>query len=992
MSESRRSALIVRGSLLGVALAIVGLWLAYGAVRRGQDRQFEARVDRAGADLEAGRFESARAALRRLVEEQPEHPRAAYYLGIAERDLGNHEAAIVAWDHLLNLKTGEFGPRAALTSARLLIDRGQLARAELILRRAIDDPAEGILPETLAMLREQLVRLLFLTGRRDETRPVLEAVWAEALKQPPGREWPGVSSPRNLLRQYSSVDLEPPAIEEQRAQLDAALARIPTDDRVWLGLLHLAIEEGRLDDAQRWLEQCLDRRADDPAVRVAQLRLAMARGDEDEASEALGHVPEDRLPPARLLAIEAWFADRRGDLGALRSALDRLLEYDPEHPEALERLAECLVRSGELEGAAEIRARKGAVDDVLNRYRDRHFKADLIEEGPQLARWAEALGRRFEAEAWWTLIARTRGHDDESRAALVRLRDIPPAPPSGAEPTLARLLESIRAGDRGEDGPHEGSSISRSIHFVDAAREAGLDFVHDPGRTADRQLPETMSGGVALLDADGDGWLDVFAVQGGPLRARGGRPPGSGDRLYRNRGDGTFEDVTLASGLGREAGYGIGAAVGDLDNDGDPDLFVTRLGGGSLYRNRGDGTFEDVTLASGLGALDGWPTSAAFADIDLDGDLDLYITRYVVWDVEHPIRCQREDGSFSYCHPLALTAQQDRLYRNDNGHFVDISEEAGIRVPRPGRGLGVLAADLDGDRRIDFSVANDATANFFFRNRGDGTFEELGEAAGLAANAQGGYQAGMGIACGDLNGDGRIDLLVTNFFGEGTTYYENLGGGQFFDRSASVGLVSATRSLLGFGTALIDANNDGHLDLFTVNGHVDDFRPQYPYAMPTQLLVNDGQGRLVPPEGADAPPWGVARLGRGLAVGDLDRDGRVDAVALFQGGPLGLFLNRGEEPGHWITLRLEGRHSNRDAIGAVCSVWAGGRRWVVPRVGGGSYQSASGPWLHVGLGDAARVDRLEVDWPSGLRETIEGLEADHRYLVREGADQAERCP
>jgi hypothetical protein len=304
----------------------------------------------------------------------------------------------------------------------------------------------------------------------------------------------------------------------------------------------------------------------------------------------------------------------------------------------------------------------------------------------------------------------------------------------------------------------------------------------------------------------------------------------------------------------------------------------------------------------------------------------------------------------------------------------------------------VLAADLDGDRWVDFSVANDATANFFFRNRGDGTFEEVGESAGLAANAQGGYQAGMGIACGDLNGDGRFDLLVTNFFGEGTTYYENLGDGQFFDRSAAIGLLTATRSLLGFGTALLDANNDGHLDLFTVNGHVDDFRPQYPYEMPTQLLVNDGQGRLAPLADPGAPPWGIARLGRGLAVGDLDRDGRVDAVGLFQGGPLGLFLNRSDEAGHWIALRLEGSRSNRDAIGAVCTVWAGGRRWVVPRFGGGSYQSASSPWLHVGLGGATSIDRLEITWPSGLRETIEGLEADHRYRVREGTAQAERSP
>ena len=370
--------------------------------------------------------------------------------------------------------------------------------------------------------------------------------------------------------------------------------------------------------------------------------------------------------------------------------------------------------------------------------------------------------------------------------------------------------------------------------FVDDALRRGLVFTFDNGRSAKRQLPETASGGVGVLDFDGDGWLDIYAVQGGPFPPAPGPPP-FGDRLFRNRGDGRFEDATVSSGLAAlPGGYGHGVAVGDFDNDGRPDLFVTRWRSYALYHNLGQGRFEDVTTRAGLGGDRDWPTSAAWADLDNDGDLDLYVCHYLKWDAVNPTLCvdpSNPGTGTSTAIRAAFPALPDRVYRNDGGRFVDVTEQAGI-VDRDGRGLGVVAADLDGDGKTDLFVANDTTANYFFHNRGGCRFSEQGLESGLATNAGGGYLAGMGVACGDFDGDGQVDLAVTNFFNESTTLYHNHGGGNFSDRSTAAGLAASTRQVLGFGLVALDANNDGRLDLVQANGHVNDLRPRSPTPCP----------------------------------------------------------------------------------------------------------------------------------------------------------------
>ena len=281
----------------------------------------------------------------------------------------------------------------------------------------------------------------------------------------------------------------------------------------------------------------------------------------------------------------------------------------------------------------------------------------------------------------------------------------------------------------------------------------------------------------------------------------------------------------------------MGVAVGDYDNDGRPDLFVSRLMTYSLYRNQGDGTFEDVTERAGLAGRRDNPTSAAFADLDNDGDLDLYVCHYMIWDPAHPVVCRDDKGKAFGCHPGKVPPVPDHVFRNDGGRFVDVTAQSGC-TEAEGHGLGVIAADLDGDRRIDLFVANDTTRNYLFRNQGGFRFEETGLLAGVAASVQGGYQAGMGVACGDVDGDGRLDLMVTNFYGEGTTLFQNLGDGLFTDRSAASGIGLATRYLLGFGIAMADVTNHGRLDVMITNGHVNDDRPVSPFAMPSRLYEN----------------------------------------------------------------------------------------------------------------------------------------------------------
>jgi hypothetical protein len=731
----------------------------------------------------------------------------------------------------------------------------------------------------------------------------------------------------------------------------------------------------------------------------AVLLRARGLGRPAEALQALEALGEDSLQPAEALELRAWFCRQAEDVEGELAVISRWLDAEPRSIPALDRAAVLLQTLGRPAEAAALRRRKEEVDNALDRYRRRVRLGTAGEFATTAARLeagrlAEAAGRPVDARAWYAVALR---HDPQSRDAHAAVERVDAeleraSAPAGQAATTAVALRSgladlvARAASRRGPDADPGAGLS----FRDRAAEAGLNFTYRNGESAIHQIPETTGGGVGLLDFDGDGWIDVYVVQGGAFPPAPDRP-GPGDRLFRNRGDGTFEDATGRAGIDKLArGYGHGVAVADYDDDGRPDLFLTRWRAYVLLHNRGDGTFENVTERAALGGDRDWPTSAAFGDVDGDGDLDLYVCHYGVWEAENPKLCRNEStGAYISCNPLDLPARPDHLFRNDGGRFVDVTEQAGI-IDRDGRGLGVVAADLDSDGKIDFYVANDLTANYLWRNLGGWKFEEIGHAAGVAASGSGGYQASMGVAPGDLDRDGLIDLAVTNFYGECTTLYRNLGAGVFSDSTASVGLDVATRSLLGFGVAFLDVNNDGHLDLASANGHVNDLRPHFPYLMPAQLLVGDGGERLVDVSARAGDVWKVPRMGRALASGDLDNDGRLDVVLVGHNQPLA-YLHNGSRAGHFVTIRLRGKtpSSPLDATGAKVTVSAGGVKQAGWRFGGGSYQSASDDRLHFGLGVSRRVETIEIFWPSGRVERFSALPADRGYLITEGSGRPE---
>ncbi len=455
----------------------------------------------------------------------------------------------------------------------------------------------------------------------------------------------------------------------------------------------------------------------------------------------------------------------------------------------------------------------------------------------------------------------------------------------------------------------------------------------------------------------------------------------------------TFEDVTAAAGIARFGrGYGHGVTVGDYDNDGHPDLFVTRWRSYALYRNQGDGTFEDATGRPAWAATATGrprppsPTSTATATSTC--------TSATTWrGTPKPDARAATPSPARYvsCLPLGFPAWPDHLFRNDGGRFVDVTGSAGI-VDRDGRGLGVVAADLDDDGRVDLFVANDMTANFLFRNRGGCDSRRSATRPGWRATPRGATRPGWGSPAATSTATAGPTWPLPTSSASRSTFYRNLGGGMFADATAAVGLKAPSRFLLGFGVTFLDVDNDGLLDLATANGHIHDLRPKIPYAMPAQLLVGDRAGHLTDISPQSGAPWSVPRIGRGLARADLDNDGRIDLLLVAQNAPLAYFHNQTEHAGHFVTIRLVGTPSPRDATGARVTITVGGRRQTAWRFGGGSYASASDARLHFGLGSEWRIDEIEVRWPSGRLDHFHDLPADTGYLIREGQPQPQPLP
>ncbi|MEW6073480.1 MAG: CRTAC1 family protein [Planctomycetota bacterium] len=538
----------------------------------------------------------------------------------------------------------------------------------------------------------------------------------------------------------------------------------------------------------------------------------------------------------------------------------------------------------------------------------------------------------------------------------------------------------LAACGREEARPAEGAPPGGPAWF-EVARGCGIDFVHRSGHRQEYYHPEIINGGCALLDADGDGDLDAYLVQGGSLAGEGNPPPNS---LYRNRGDGTFEDVTAGSGAG-DRGYGAGVATGDFDDDGRIDLFVTNVGRDVLLRNLGDCRFEDVTARAGLEA-DGWTTSSAFVDYDRDGDLDLYVCHYTGWTPALETPCFNSRAERDYCSPTSYDLPTtDHLYRNrGDGTFEDVSEGAGIGAER-GTGLGVACADFDGDGGVDIFVANDAMPNFLWHNEGDGTFVNIALRAGCAVDRDGTLKAGMGVAVEDADEDGDPDILVCNLFEESDSFYRNEGG-FFTDRTTNAGLARTARRFTRFGMAWHDFDHDGHFDLFQAGGRVNRVSTSYgddPYAEPNLLYRGTGDGRFeeVLPRGGTAEL--LIASSRAAAFGDVNGDGAVDVLVLNRDHEAHLLLNRvGRRESALLLSVLE--RSGRDAIGAELRIRVGARTILRTVRTAYSIMAANDPRVHVGLGAARGVDEIEVRWADGESERFGPRAGGAVHVLRRG--------
>ena len=537
----------------------------------------------------------------------------------------------------------------------------------------------------------------------------------------------------------------------------------------------------------------------------------------------------------------------------------------------------------------------------------------------------------------------------------------------------------------------ESPPAAASIKFEDIAAKAGVQFVTQNSPTPNKNQIETMVAGVALLDYDGDGYLDIYLVNGAAIPSLQKETPAYWNRLYHNNHDGTFTDVTERAGLAG-AGYGMGVAVGDYDNDGRPDIFLASVTGNQLFHNNGDGTFTDVTAKAGVAGaqLNGkkmWSVSAGWFDYNNDGLLDLFVVNYCVWEVNKDPYCPLKSGVRGYCHPKLYTPLHNTLYRNNgDGTFTDVSVETGI-AQHLGKGMSVSFADYDGDGFLDAFVANDTTPAFLFHNLGGKKFEEVGVPAGVAYAPDGSTLSGMGSDFRDVNNDGHPDIWYTAVEHQSFPLLINGGHGDFDDLTAASGL-QATKEMSGWSNGIYDFDNDGAKDLFVARANVLDniseLTPNRKYPEPNSVFRNLGNGKFQDVSATAGGDFQIEGAHRGAAFGDLDNDGRVDAVVTALGGRVKILHNIFDGSNHWILLKLVGTKSNRMGIGAQIHITTedGRSQWneVSTAVG---YTSSSDSRVHFGLGNNRKIKELEIRWPSGIKQSLHDVAADRVVTIEE---------
>jgi hypothetical protein len=557
---------------------------------------------------------------------------------------------------------------------------------------------------------------------------------------------------------------------------------------------------------------------------------------------------------------------------------------------------------------------------------------------------------------------------------------------------LALLISAARLGTASQQvvtssAPTAAKDIPK---FVDITEKVGIHFQHHAYPTSKKYLLETMGSGVALFDYDNDGRLDIFLGNGARIDDPTSKDtipqkdgPKDWNRLYHQKADGTFEDVTERAGL-TGTGYSTGVAVGDYDNDGYEDIFVAGFGRNTLYHNNGDGTFTDVTDKAGVGG-GGWSTSAAWVDYDRDGRLDLVVARYMEWTFSDIYCGEHREGYRAYCHPDTFKPIAPLLYHNDgNGKFTLVTQKAGLE--KPGKGLGVGICDFDRDGWPDIVIANDAMPEFLFHNKGDGTFEEIGLLSGMSVNANGAAFSGMGVDCSDYNNDGWPDIVITDLANQRYALFSNQHDGTFdyATNSSELGAISQFHS--GWGVRFFDYDNDGWKDLFIAQSHVMDTieksEPHLRYRESPLLLHNNANKRFVNVSDLAGEVFQQRWAARGMAIGDINNDGKTDIVVSSTNGPAWVLLNETQTTNHWIEFKLQGVKSNRDGIGATVKITTSIGDQYAAVITSGSYQSSGDPRVHFGIGTDTRVKSVEIQWPSGVVQSLHDLDTDQILKIK----------